>query len=96
MLHFLIEPAYEELQRTLPLKANVISVTLKNFFWDFSKQNINSIEAPGQVSPMPGMPSFKGADKMVDYFIKLGYGYIVYPPLNQLIIITAFQNGMLV
>lgn len=72
--------SYQQVEQFIPEKAKVLSVTAQPFYWDFKKHNIHTLDCIGQASPPPGLPFFKGADALVDYFDKLGYQYIVYTP----------------
>ncbi|MDO8446097.1 MAG: hypothetical protein Q7T53_08365 [Deltaproteobacteria bacterium] len=72
--------SYQQVEEFIPEKAKILSVTAQPFYWDFKKHNIHTLDCIGQVSPPPGLPFFKGADALVDYFDRLGYQYIVYTP----------------
>jgi hypothetical protein len=72
--------AYEEVQESLPGDAKVLSMAVKPFLWDFTKQDIHTLDVIGQASPPPGLPVFGGPDAISRYLRGLGYEYIVYTP----------------
>ena len=62
----------------------MISATNKPFLWDFARQQIDTLDCPGQASPPPGMPFFAGENAMVRYLRDQGYRYLVItPPDNE-------------
>jgi uncharacterized protein YozE (UPF0346 family) len=71
---------YEEVQEYLPDNAKFLSMAMKPFLWDFTKQEIHTLDCIGQASPPPGMPIFGGPDAISRYLRALGYEYIVYTP----------------
>lgn len=75
--------SYREVQQSLVEKAKVLSVTAQPYYWDFSKQEIYTLDCIGQVSPPPGLPFFKGPDAMSSYFKQHGYRYIAYSPFDS-------------
>jgi hypothetical protein len=76
-------PGYVSAQNFLPGKAKVLSVTANPFYWNFEKQNINTLDSIGMVSPPPGQPFGRGPIAMARYFRELGYQYIVYSPFSK-------------
>jgi hypothetical protein len=75
-----VHPAYLKVQERLPAGARVLSAVAAPFFWDFGRQQIQTLDCPGQVSPPPGMPFFAGPQAVVDYLRGLGYRYLAYTP----------------
>ncbi len=74
--------AYSEVQKLLPENSRVISVAAKPYYWNFSRQQINTLDMIGLASPAPGLPLLQGSEAMARYFQSLGYHYIVYTPFE--------------
>ena len=71
---------YEEAQRLLPADARVVSAAEQSYRWRYDRQTIHSLDCLGQASPEPGMPFFKGAEAVAEYFAALGYTHLAFTP----------------
>ncbi len=74
------QPQYEEAQRRLPTGARVVSAAEQAYLWRHDIFTVHGLDCLGQASPDPGMPFFKGAEAVADYFTSLGYTHLAFTP----------------
>lgn len=70
---------YMRMQQSIPQGETVFTKLSKPFLLDFSRNRILVIaDSPGEVSPPPGMPVFKGYEVLADYLTSKSLRYVAY------------------
>jgi hypothetical protein len=81
---------YSHAQALLPPEARLVSTAERAYLWRRDAHTIHSLDFLGQASPDPGMPFFKGAEPVADYFQALGYTHLAFtPPRGSLCLYAA-------
>jgi hypothetical protein len=69
---------YKGLQESIPPLEVVLTRLDKPFLLDFQRNKIFIADLPGQVSPPPGMPLFRGSEPLASYLIAKSIRYVAY------------------
>ena len=91
---FLGSEPYLEAQRLLPRGARVVSAAEQAYLWRHDTQVVHGLDLLGQVSPAPGMPFFRGAESVADYFVSLGYTHLAFTPPHRGICIYSEKHWL--
>jgi hypothetical protein len=75
------DPAYAQLQAAIPAGAPIAVLVDQFGRFDLQRNQVESLDIVGAISPPPGLPLFQGADAVADYLVALGYRYaiVVHP-----------------
>lgn len=68
---------YRDLQAHIPEHETAVVAVPEPYRFNFRRNTIFSLDAPGGLGPKPGFPSYKGADALADYFLRNGVRYLV-------------------
>ncbi|MEG4057694.1 MULTISPECIES: hypothetical protein [unclassified Microcoleus] len=74
---------YARMLDSVPEKEIVLTRLDKPFLMNFRKHTIWIADYPGGASLPPGMPSFKGEEKLADYLISQSIKYVAYSYANE-------------
>ncbi len=75
------DPDYARLQDSIPAGAPIATLVDDYDRFDFRRNQIETLDMIGAMSPPPGLPLFDGGEAVADYLVKLGYRYaiVVHP-----------------
>jgi hypothetical protein len=65
-------------QAAVPLGARLVSTAEQPWMWRYDAHTIHSLDFLGPTSPPPGMPFFRGADALAEYFTARGYTHLAF------------------
>jgi hypothetical protein len=71
------DPTYAELQAAIPEGAPIVVLVDEPAKLDFKRNQIESLDMVGAISPPPGIPLFGNPDGVADYLVRLGYRYAI-------------------
>ena len=77
--------AYVSLQAVIPDGQRVLIMTDQPFAFDYARHDILNIDAPGIVSPDPGMPFFQGPEALSDYLRSQSIRYVAFKDFDRTI-----------
>jgi len=66
------------MQATVPPGEKLLVRLDKNFLPDFRRNRVYIVDDPGEVSPPPGMPVFRGPESLATYLVGHGIRYLAY------------------
>jgi hypothetical protein len=66
------------MQDAIPEGATVLTRVQYPFLLDFTRNQIFIADYPGGSSPPPGIPFFRGADRLADYLCRRPIRYVAY------------------
>ena len=70
--------AVARMQRAIPPGATILERLDYPFLLDFSRNNVLIADWPGETSPPPGMPVFKGPEDLAAYLLRASIRYVAY------------------
>ena len=78
--HFMLRVVrrYAKMQQAIPEGATVLTRLQYPFLLDFTRNQIFIADYPGGSSPPPGMPFFRGGDRLADYLCRRPIRYVAY------------------
>jgi hypothetical protein len=71
------DPAYATLQAAVPEGARIATMVDQYDRFDLRRNEVESLDMIGAVSPPPGLPLFRSADAVADYLVAQGYRYLI-------------------
>lgn len=74
---------YAKMQRAVPEGAVLLERLEKPFLLDFKRNKILIADIPGEASPPPGMPLFKGGEALANYLVLKSIRYVAYSYKNE-------------
>ena len=77
--------AYVSLQAAIPDGERLLVMTDQPFAFDYARHDILNIDAPGIVSPDPGMPFFQGAEALRRYLRSQSIQYVAFKDFDRTI-----------
>ena len=77
--------AYVSLQAAIPDGERLLVMTDQPFAFDYTRQEILNIDAPGVVSPDPGMPFFQGTEVLKHYLRSQSIRYVAFKDFDRAI-----------
>jgi hypothetical protein len=69
---------YARMQAAIPEGATVLTRLQYPFLLDFTRNQIFIADYPGGSSPPPGMPFFRGGDRLAEYFCREAIRHVAY------------------
>ncbi len=69
--------AYAAIQNAIPAGEPVAVMVDEPGDFDFRRNRIEMLDMVGAISPRPGIPLFEDPERVADYFVSLGYRYLV-------------------
>jgi hypothetical protein len=78
--HFMLRVVrrYAKMQQAIPEGATVLTRVQYPFLLDFTRNQIFIADYPGGSSPPPGIPFFRGGDRLADYLCRRPIRYVAY------------------
>lgn len=86
---------YSALQKAIPAGEPILARLDRNFVFNFNRNPVYIIDAPGGASLPPGMPYGQGSEKMANYFLGKGIKYVAYSYGNEANYTRASCSSML-
>ncbi|MDP6786189.1 MAG: hypothetical protein QGI13_03585 [Rhodospirillales bacterium] len=77
--------AYASLQAAIPGGERLLVMTDQPFAFDYARHDILNIDAPGVVSPDPGMPFFRGPVALRRYLATQSIRYVAFKDFDRAI-----------
>jgi hypothetical protein len=74
---------YASMQHALPEGATVLTRLQYPFLLDFARNQVFIVDYPGGSSPPPGMPFFRGSDRLAEYLCLQPVRYLAYSYRNE-------------
>ncbi len=75
---------YLKMQKSVPKGEMILARVEKPFLLDFKRNKIFVVDIPGEASPPPGMPLYKGCEPLADYLLSQSIRYVAYSYKSEL------------
>ncbi len=83
---------YAGMQAAIPQGETVLARLEKSFLLDFRRNKILIADEPGGASLPPGMPFFRGSEKLADYLLSKSIRYVAYSYASE----TGYRKAYLI
>jgi hypothetical protein len=71
------DPSYQQVQAAVPVGARIAVMVDQYDHFDLRRNDIQSLDMIGAISPQPGMPLFGSADDVAHYLVDQGFRYLI-------------------
>ncbi len=75
---------YLKMQQAVPAGEVFLARVEKPFLLDFKQNRILVADVPGEASPPPGVPLYKGSEALADYLVSQSIRYVAYAYKSEL------------
>lgn len=82
------------LQNAVPQGERILSVVDAPYYFDFKRNRIDTINSIGGAGPGGGIPVEKGPSALKEYFLRLGYRYVIAVDFHSAVLLYNRQHWL--